>query len=132
MIMQAIITEDYLTLFEEMSKESPSMIYDSIATHLLPAIVTLWCWVRFMGTPGKLLTSCNVVDAKTGKPVTILQAVLRYFGYFISLFTFGLGYLWIIWDKRKQGFHDKIAGTVVVVDGDDLSQYSLQQLAEQS
>ena len=129
LITDAILNEDYRTLITEMAKESPTMIFDSLTTYLLPAIITIWCWLRFMATPGKLLMSCHVVDAKTGKRITLLQAVLRYFGYLISTITFGLGYLWIIWDKRKQGFHDKIAGTIVVEDGDDLSQYSLQELA---
>jgi uncharacterized RDD family membrane protein YckC len=85
-----------------------------------------------MATPGKLLMSCHVVDAKTGNRISVLQAILRYFGYIISLLSLCLGFLWIIWDKRKQGFHDKIAGTVVIQDADDLSQYSLSELAEQA
>ena len=42
------------------------------------------------------------------------KLVLRYIGYYISLLPLMLGFFWVGWDKRKQGFHDKIAGTVVV------------------
>jgi uncharacterized RDD family membrane protein YckC len=38
----------------------------------------------------------------------------RYLGYFVSTIPFGLGLFWIGWDKRKQGWHDKLAGTVVI------------------
>jgi len=47
-------------------------------------------------------------------------------GYFIAFLPVGLGFFWIIWDKRKQGWHDKIAGTVVVIH--DEAHIPLQQL----
>lgn len=87
---------------------------------VLPALITVFCWVRFFGTPGKLLLGCQVVDVRTGNPVGLSQALLRYFAYLVSLVPLGLGFLWIIWDKRKQGFHDKIAKTVVVLEDESL------------
>ncbi|HUW97927.1 MAG TPA: RDD family protein [Acidiferrobacter sp.] len=71
-------------------------------------------WVRYLGTPGKLLWHCHVVDAHTLGPLTVSQSLLRNLGYLVSWGTLGLGFLWIAWDKRKQGFHDKIAGSVVL------------------
>ncbi len=38
----------------------------------------------------------------------------RYLGYFASTIPLCLGFLWIAFDKRKQGWHDKLAGTVVI------------------
>jgi len=38
----------------------------------------------------------------------------RYFAYFISTIPLCLGFLWITFDRKKQGWHDKLAGTVVV------------------
>ncbi|WP_455205625.1 RDD family protein [Kaarinaea lacus] len=101
--------------------------------NLLVMAVTLFCWIRFLGTPGKLLLECQVVDADSGEAVKPMQALLRYLGYFVSLFlTLGLGFLWIAWDKRKQGFHDKIANTLVLysarIEADDESQKSIQDL----
>ncbi len=49
-----------------------------------------------------------------GQPVSAVVAIVRYLCYFISAIPFLLGFLWIIWDPKKQGFHDKIVGTVVV------------------
>jgi uncharacterized RDD family membrane protein YckC len=57
----------------------------------------------------------SIVDAETGGTVPMGRLVLRYLGYYVSIFTLCLGFLWIIFDKRKQGFHDKIAGTVVIM-----------------
>ncbi len=77
-----------------------------------PFIIGFWLWKS--ATPGKMLLSAEIVDAKTlAKPGTG-QLIIRYIGYFISLIPFGLGFLWIAFDRRKQGWHDKIAGTLVV------------------
>lgn len=76
------------------------------------AVVAFWAWR--MATPGKMLIGAVIVDAETfGKPSTG-RFVLRYLGYFVSTLPLGLGLLWVGWDKRKQGWHDKIANTVVV------------------
>jgi len=80
----------------------------------VPLTATIWFWIKFQATPGKMATSLRVVDAKTGKPLSIGQAVGRYFAYIVSLLPLGLGIFWIVFDKRKQGWHDKLAGSVVV------------------
>ena len=41
-------------------------------------------------------------------------AILRLIGYWISAIVFYIGYIWIFIDKRKRGWHDLIAGTVVI------------------
>lgn len=96
---------------------------------LLPAVVIVACWHTLTGTPGKLLMGCQVVDARHGRPVGWGQAVLRYLGYFLSALPLGLGFLWILWDRHGQGFHDKIAKTVVVLE--DESHRSLAELEEE-
>jgi len=105
------------------------------AEQLLFISVTVFMWIKFLGTPGKLLLSCHVVDVNTKQPLGLGQAILRYVAYFVSLLPFCLGFFWIIWDKRKQGFHDKIAGTVVIVatqhKQDDESQKTLAQLVDE-
>jgi len=81
---------------------------------LLPMALIIFFWVRYRGTPGKQLMDCQVVDASTFSNLRIGQSVLRYVGYFISLLPLGLGFFWIIWDKKKRGFHDLLAHTVVI------------------
>jgi hypothetical protein len=52
-----------------------------------------------------------------GRPLSIGKAVLRYFGYIISAIPFSFGFLWIAFDKKRQGWHDKIAASYAI-DGD--------------
>ena len=81
---------------------------------LLPALLVVAFWVYKSATPGKMVVSAEIVDEKSlGKPSTG-QLIVRYIGYYISSFILGLGFLWVAFDKRKQGWHDKIAGTLVV------------------
>jgi uncharacterized RDD family membrane protein YckC len=54
------------------------------------------------------------VDAKTGSSLSVGQSLVRYVGYFVSAIPFCLGLIWVGFDSKKQGWHDKIAGTVVV------------------
>ncbi|WP_086981146.1 RDD family protein [Vibrio aphrogenes] len=91
-----------------------SMLSDTWWSYIPLLIVTVLFW-KFKGaTPGKMLIKAQVVDAKTGQRLTTVQSVIRYLGYFLSTFLFMLGFLWVAFDGRKQGLHDKIAGTVVI------------------
>lgn len=82
---------------------------------LLPALVLVVGWARYGATPGKLLLELRVVDAASGRPPGLVQAVLRYIGYFVSALPLGLGFLWIVFDRRRQGLHDKLARTRVIL-----------------
>jgi uncharacterized RDD family membrane protein YckC len=87
---------------------------DVIVSWLLPAVAIVVFWIARQATPGKMLIGAKIVDAETGAPLTRRQAIGRYLGYYVSLFGFGLGFFWVAWDPRKQGWHDKLAGTVVI------------------
>jgi len=100
-------------------RESIARIDDMRPASLLinwinPFIWTVALWHFLGATPGKFLTSIRVVDSKTGAAVTWKQSVLRYFGYIVSMLPLGVGYLSIILNPRKQGWHDRLAGTVVL------------------
>ena len=49
-------------------------------------------------------------------PLTDTDAVIRAIGYYVSslICSVGLGYLWAIFDKNNQTWHDKLARTYVV------------------
>lgn len=71
-------------------------------------------YVNYDGaTPGKRLMAIKITK-DDGSKVTYPVIFVRYLGTFVSGFLLGIGYLWIIWDKRKQALHDKIAKTIVV------------------
>lgn len=65
------------------------------------------------GTPGKRLMGLRLM-ADNLKPIGIPRAIARFFATFVSSLVFCLGYIWVGFAERKQGWHDKIAGTVVV------------------
>lgn len=82
--------------------------------YVLPAIAVIVFWIYRSATPGKMVTRITIVDAKTGGKPTAGQFIGRYFAYYVSLIPLFLGFIWVGIDKRKQGWHDKLAGTVVI------------------
>ena len=89
---------------------------DILISYVLPALVIVAFWIYREATPGKIAIGARIVDASTGGHPRTGQLVIRYFGYFLSSFPLGLGLIWAGIDARKQGWHDKLAGTVVVRD----------------
>lgn len=87
---------------------------DFLISWVFPVVAVIAFWFYKQATPGKMLVSAKIVDARTGNKPTIRQCILRYFGYFLSIIPFGYGMLVVGWDKKKQGWHDKLAGTVVI------------------
>ncbi|EDN67517.1 membrane protein [Beggiatoa sp. PS] len=83
-------------------------------SYVVPIVATIWFWLHFFGTPGKMATNLKIVDAKTGNKLTLGQAIGRYFAYIPAILPLGLGIIWVGIDKKKQGWHDKLAGTVVI------------------
>lgn len=95
----------------------------TIATALLLGLAALigmvLYYTRMIGrsgqTLGKRATGVRVVDATSGGPIGGGRALGRYlFAVFFSGNFFALGYLWALWDKRNQTWHDKVVSSVVV------------------
>jgi uncharacterized RDD family membrane protein YckC len=70
-------------------------------------------WAKSGRTIGKAVTGMKVVRTD-GSPISWGQALLRYLGYFVSGVPLSLGFLWLAFDPKRQGWHDKIARTLVV------------------
>jgi uncharacterized RDD family membrane protein YckC len=103
--------------YVRLSSEGKTLMFDLLVQGLLPALAVIVFWRYRSATPGKMLISAKIVDAETlGTPSTG-QLIGRYFAYIVSC-IFMLGFIWIAFDKRKQGWHDKLAGTVVIQDED--------------
>ena len=81
---------------------------------LLPALAVIIFWIYKSATPGKMVLKTKIIDATTGDAPSKGQCIGRYFAYYLSILPFGMGFAWIAFDKRKQGWHDKLAGTVVI------------------
>ena len=65
-------------------------------------------------TIGMRVLGLRVVDSKTGGPIDYSRAFIRSLGRILASIPIGLGYLWVAWDKEKQGWHDKIGSTYVI------------------
>lgn len=87
---------------------------DFLLSWVFPAVAVVLFWIKTQATPGKQMLSAFIVDARTGNKPTTAQFIWRYFGYFVAAVPFFVGIIWVAFDKRKQGWHDKLAGTVVV------------------
>jgi len=87
---------------------------DIVINWVLPAVFVLVLWIKLSATPGKMAVGAVIVDAHTGGKPTTRQFIIRYIGYYVSSIPLLLGLIWVGFDARKQGWHDKMAGTVVV------------------
>lgn len=97
--------------------ESSALIHgpaDFIISWVAPAVLVVWLWVVRGQTPGKMAIGATIVDAETGEPISTGKAIIRYLGYFVSMIGLFIGYIWVGIDPKKQGWHDHIAGTVVI------------------
>jgi uncharacterized RDD family membrane protein YckC len=75
---------------------------------------TIFCWWRYGATPGKIAFAARIVDARSGGRPSLARLGLRYLAYAVSAAPLFLGFAWIAIDRRKQAWHDKIAGTLVI------------------
>jgi len=92
--------------------------WDFALQAVAPALAVILFWRYCGATPGKIAVSAKIVDARSGGRPSTGRLVARFFAYIASGVPLFLGFVWIAIDRRKQGWHDKIAGTVVVYDDD--------------
>ena len=81
---------------------------------ILPGVAVLLFWHYRSATPGKMAISAVIVDARTFAKPSLAQLIGRYVGYYVSAIPLMAGIIWVAFDKRKQGWHDKMANTVVI------------------
>jgi uncharacterized RDD family membrane protein YckC len=92
---------------------------DDDVAGLIGILVGVAYFAYFEGGPrgqtlGKSALGIRVVDFNTGGAIGYGRGVLRYVGRILSGLVCLLGYFWMLWDREKQCWHDKIATTVVV------------------
>jgi uncharacterized RDD family membrane protein YckC len=85
----------------------------------LGTLVSLAYFTYFEGGPtgqtiGKRALGIRVIDFGGGGSIGYGRAFIRWIGRFVSAIVFLLGYLWMLWDKERQTWHDKFANSVVV------------------
>ncbi|MDB5747180.1 MAG: hypothetical protein JWP72_2028 [Massilia sp.] len=116
-ILLLVIAPPLLAIYGRGYWDSESFVQgpaDLLISYVFPAIVVVALWCKLGSTPGKMAIGATIVDARTGGKPTVTQFIIRYVGYYLSLVMLFLGFVWVGIDARKQGWHDKLAGTVVV------------------
>lgn len=88
--------------------------WDLLLSYIFPAVAVITFWVYKSATPGKMLCKLKVINVNTGESLGPGRAIGRYLGYYVSMIPLMLGVIWVAFDKRKQGWHDKLASTAVV------------------
>ena len=85
-----------------------------LAIVVLFAAYSIVLWSFAGGTIGQRALGMQVRREADGRRISLARAALRYLGYLIAWIPLALGIVWIGLDARKQGWHDKIAGTFVI------------------
>lgn len=80
---------------------------------LIQAAYFIYFWSTGQ-TLGMRLFRLRVVDVNTGQTIGLGKSALRFVGFYVSQLVCYIGLIWAAFDSRKQGWHDKIAGTVVL------------------
>jgi len=87
-----------------------------LISYVLPFVAYIFLWVKYGGTPGKRILGLRIVSIESGEHLTIGMAIIRYIGYFVSMIALFLGLIWVAFNKQKRGWHDFMAGAVVIHD----------------
>ncbi|MGV3741915.1 MAG: RDD family protein [Burkholderiaceae bacterium] len=118
LILLGAVSVPLLLLFYEQSflvhSSSMSIAVQLFILGVLPPIAITAFWIRRHATPGKIAISAIIIDEKTAGPPSVWQHLGRYCAYFVSALPLGLGFLWVAFSPKKQAWHDRLAGTLVV------------------
>ena len=112
--LSLLLIDDWLASLHqgETSRMLITVLLSSAGINLIVSIIyNISFWMLSGQTPGKRILGVRVMRTD-GERLRLRNAVLRQVGYWISTIFF-LGFLWILFDSRRQGFHDKIGGTIV-------------------
>ncbi|OLC26075.1 MAG: hypothetical protein AUG06_12375 [Actinobacteria bacterium 13_1_20CM_2_65_11] len=86
--------------------------------YLFAIVVSIGYWIYFWGTTGETLgmrlLRLRIVDANTGGPIGYGRAAIRLLMTFVNTWACYIGWIWVAFDPRKQGWHDKVANSVVI------------------
>ncbi|ELP6119236.1 RDD family protein [Vibrio vulnificus] len=101
-----------ITNIDTFSQKSKAL--QEIVSYVALLSITVLFWKYRSATPGKILVGIEVVEEGSLKPISAKRGVARYLMYYISALPLFLGFIWALFSKKKQCWHDMIAKTVVV------------------
>ena|SRR3989344_6723183 len=107
---------NFLATGSPIPKELPTFVYIYIFLWFIIFILyDIYFIKKYNATPGKMIMRIKVVKADNSS-VTWATSIVRWIIYKLGSgwWVLFLGVLWIIWDEKKQGWHDKVANTYVI------------------
>ena len=113
-IVRPILIAIYGPTYLDAPGWAPIGVWDALVAYVLPVVAMLLFWLGHQATPGKMVWSARIVDADSGARPQPRQYLVRCCAYLLSALPCFLGFLWIAIDRKKQGWHDKLANTLVV------------------
>lgn len=118
LIMVVILTADQLprltTLPRTVTTTAVLPAWTNIVSNLLFYAYFFFTLVAWGQSVGKRVMKIRVIRLDGRKPDWLTAFLRQLLGYTLSSVALGLGYLWVAWDIQKQGWHDKIARTLVI------------------
>jgi uncharacterized RDD family membrane protein YckC len=112
-IIYLLVVPDSPTNVEE-EDALTTAVYGWYAVSGIVTFLYQWIGNARGGTWGKRAIGLRVVSAQTGEPIGLGKSFVRYLVALVGAGFFYLGWLWMLWDKDKQTWHDKAAGSIVV------------------
>ena len=99
------------TLFGNVCDITRTLVFLTAA--LAPGLYFIVLWWLGGQTIGDGVVGVRVMQT-SGHGLSLLRAAARLFGYLVCVLSLGIGFLWVLVDSRRQGWHDKLAHTCVV------------------
>ena len=114
---QKITQQEFDQIYREQllrSIDFKQIVTDSVIQFIVGTIFIMSFWFYKAATPGKMLLGIKIVDADSMEIPSKGQLIKRYLGYIISTLPLCLGFITVAFNKKKQGWHDKLANTLVI------------------
>jgi len=111
----------FVFLFFDMFVETRDTVLQPVIA-ITGIAFSFFYWIGSWSANGQSIGQSTLgvtVVGRDGKKLSVGRAFLRYIGFMISSLFLGLGFVWVAFDKQRQGWHDKIAGSYVVDMDDD-------------
>ena len=89
------------------------VVFVAMFNFLVVSFYFIFSWNWTGATPGDLIFGLRVVNKQGGR-VSFFRSIMRLIGAYISAASLMIGFIWALFDSRRQGWHDKLGGTVVL------------------
>jgi len=113
-LLLAIVAVLLLVAFVGDAMESVLVLVVGVAVALGYAAWVLYSLLTRSQTPGKRIVGIKVIRADGTDAPAIIMLIRETVGKMISGMFLGSGVIWILFDRNRQDWHDKLMNTLVV------------------